>query len=217
MAELRNGTQKNTNNGGPQNAQNININGQSNGQTSGHANDQTNGIDNGVSDLTQLLQAIVAIAANLVPQANQRIPLCHQMNKSQMLDTFCKRRPPIFYGEPDPAASEGTRTVTQYAARFEELACHAGDLIKTDDAKARRFEWGLDISMRGTVMSHDFKTYTQVLKCALIIERESLDSKGKGKVGGPNTGGPIRTNNNQNNNRGHVAKPYFKRWNLFQI
>ncbi|KAH7842305.1 hypothetical protein Vadar_003814 [Vaccinium darrowii] len=56
---------------------------------------------------------------------------------------------------------EGTRTVTQYAARFEELVRHAGDLIKTDDAKSRRFEWGLDTSMRGTVMSHDFKTYAQ--------------------------------------------------------
>ncbi|KAH7838300.1 hypothetical protein Vadar_024691 [Vaccinium darrowii] len=213
-----------------------------NGQTSGHANVQTNGTGNGVPDLTQLLQAIAAVAANLVPQANQRIPLRHQMNRSQMLDTFCKCRPPIFYGEPDPAAAEewfkqitkllevlnvedatdcialasfqlqgeadhwwdllkttqnvetmtwknfedafndkyflvpvkqailqefldlrqGTRTVTQYAARFEALARHVGDLIKTDDAKARRFEWGLDTSMRGTVMSHDFKTYAQV-------------------------------------------------------
>ncbi|KAH7845158.1 hypothetical protein Vadar_006698 [Vaccinium darrowii] len=33
---------------------------------------------------------------------------------------------------------QGTRTVTQYAALFEELARHVGDLIKTDDAKARR-------------------------------------------------------------------------------
>ncbi|KAH7836356.1 hypothetical protein Vadar_000246 [Vaccinium darrowii] len=99
MVETRNGTHTNPNNGGPQNAQ-------SNNQTSGHANGQTSNIGNGVSDLTQLLQAIAAAAANLVPQPNQRAPLRHQMNKSQMLDFFCKRQPPIFYGEPDPATAE---------------------------------------------------------------------------------------------------------------
>ncbi|KAH7842871.1 hypothetical protein Vadar_009972 [Vaccinium darrowii] len=121
-----------------------NNHGQDNGQNSG-ANGQ-----NGVPDLTQLLQAIAAAAANLAPQTNQRVPLRHQMNRSQMLDTFCKRQPPVFYGEPDPAAAEA---------------------------------W--------------LKQITKLLE-------------GKGKVGGSTTGGPVRTNHNQSNNRGYAAKPYYQ-------
>lgn len=268
MVETRNGTHTNNNNGGPQNVQNVNTNA------------HPNGAGNGVPDLTQLLQAIAAAAAaNMAQQQNARVPLRHQMTRSQLLDTFCKRRPPIFFGEPDPAVAEawlkqftkllevlnvvdvadrialasfqlqgeadhwwdllkttqnvetmtwqnfvdafngkyfpapvkqamiqeflvlkqGSRNVTQYAARFEELARHAEDVVKTDEAKARRFEWGLDTKIRGIVMSHDFRTYAQVVKCALMIERETVDTKGNGELqraSGPSAGGPIRNNNN---------------------
>lgn len=51
---------------------------------------------------------------------------------------------------------QGSHNVTQYAARFEELARHVRDVMKTNKVKARRFEWGLDTTVKGIVMSHDF-------------------------------------------------------------
>ncbi|KAH7833208.1 hypothetical protein Vadar_004115 [Vaccinium darrowii] len=44
---------------------------------------------------------------------------------------------------------QGTMTVTQYMARFEELLRYALEYIPTDEKKARQFEWGLDLTLRG--------------------------------------------------------------------
>ncbi|XP_058211484.1 uncharacterized protein LOC131323652 [Rhododendron vialii] len=191
-------------------------------------------------DLVQLMQAFVAAAAgNPQQQQQQRGPLTR--SRDQLLDAFCKRRPPIFYGEANPSAAEvwikqiskylevlnvtsaGDRialatfqmqgeadhwwdliktthnlttmtwqmfenrflekyfpapvkqamaqefmdlkqrslTVTQYAARFEELARHASTVVPTDVAKARKFEWGLSRSIRTSVVSHEYPTYAQ--------------------------------------------------------
>ncbi|XP_058189234.1 uncharacterized protein LOC131306821 [Rhododendron vialii] len=38
---------------------------------------------------------------------------------------------------------QGTMTVTQYVAKYEELSHYALDSIPNEDKKARRFEWGL--------------------------------------------------------------------------
>ncbi|XP_058217343.1 uncharacterized protein LOC131328413 [Rhododendron vialii] len=145
------------------------------------------------------MQAFVAAAAaNPQQQQQQRGPLTR--SRDQLLDAFCKRRPPIFYGEANPSAAEAwikqiskylemfenlflekyfpapvkqamaqefmdlkqrSLTVTQYAARFEELARHASTVVPTDVAKARKFEWGLSRSIRTSVVSHEYPTYAQ--------------------------------------------------------
>ncbi|XP_028078921.1 uncharacterized protein LOC114280745 [Camellia sinensis] len=43
-------------------------------------------------------------------------------------------------------------TVTQYAAKFEELARYAIRYVTNDEKKARMFEWGLDLTIRGRVL-----------------------------------------------------------------
>ena len=43
-------------------------------------------------------------------------------------------------------------TVTKYMARFTELARFSDDYVATDMAKARRFENGLKLSIRGRIV-----------------------------------------------------------------
>ena len=47
---------------------------------------------------------------------------------------------------------QGGIAVAQYVARFEELARHASRFVGDDRDKARKFEWGLDFSLREKVV-----------------------------------------------------------------
>ncbi|XP_058223001.1 uncharacterized protein LOC131332722 [Rhododendron vialii] len=67
-----------------------------------------------------------------------------------------------------------TMTVTQYAAKFEELSHYAQTAVATEDKKARRFEWGLTTARRA-VVAQAFPTYSGVVKCALRLESEEND------------------------------------------
>ncbi|KAI8538370.1 hypothetical protein RHMOL_Rhmol09G0097500 [Rhododendron molle] len=71
-------------------------------------------------------------------------------------------------------------TVAQYAAKVKELSRYALTTISTEDDKARKFEWGLT-SSRKAVVGLEFPTYSQVVKCALRLEREDMDFKAKWK------------------------------------
>ncbi|XP_058203051.1 uncharacterized protein LOC131317519 [Rhododendron vialii] len=103
-------------------------------------------------------------------------------------------------------------TVTQYAARFEELSRYGTKIIPTDDDKARKFEWGLNETRRA-VVAQTLPTYSQVVQCALKMERESLDFKTRReqKKAISIVGGPIRTNLT-NREEGHIRRNCPK-WN----
>ena len=47
---------------------------------------------------------------------------------------------------------QGTMNVMEYVARFKELARFADDYVATDMAKVRRFENGLELSIRGRIV-----------------------------------------------------------------
>ncbi|KAI8535549.1 hypothetical protein RHMOL_Rhmol10G0182700 [Rhododendron molle] len=100
---------------------------------------------------------------------------------------------------------QGTMTVTQYAAKFEELSRYAPNAVATEDKKARRFEWGLTTA-RKAVVAQDFTTYTSVVKCALRLESEEADFKTRWRKATGNTGGPIRTQHPNNNHRPYPSK-----------
>ncbi|KAI8535829.1 hypothetical protein RHMOL_Rhmol10G0204900 [Rhododendron molle] len=178
----------------------------------------------------------------------RQLPNAHvpgPMTRAQALNEFCKRRPPAFYGEPEPTVAEAwlkevkvifstldiardgdrvalaayqlkgearywwelmetthniatmtfaeferSMTVAQYATKFEELSRYAPTTIASEDDKERKFEWGLT-SSRKAVVGHEFPTYSQVVKCALWLEREDMDFKAKWKKTGTSAGGPI--------------------------
>ncbi|XP_028054780.1 uncharacterized protein LOC114258976 [Camellia sinensis] len=68
-------------------------------------------------------------------------------------------------------------TVTQYASKFEDLARYATRYVANDEEKARMFEWGLDLTIRGRVLSQRLPSYAEVLETALESEREVNDAR----------------------------------------
>ncbi|XP_058216787.1 uncharacterized protein LOC131327659 [Rhododendron vialii] len=101
---------------------------------------------------------------------------------------------------------QGTMTVTQYTAKFEELSHYALTSIPTEDKKARRFEWGLTTA-RKAVVAQAFTTYAEVVKCALRLESEETDFKTRWRKATSGTGGPIRTQPPNNNRGPYPTKP----------
>ena len=47
---------------------------------------------------------------------------------------------------------EGTMTVMEYVSRFTELARFSDDYVATDMTKVRRFENGIELSIRGKIV-----------------------------------------------------------------
>ncbi|KAI8559804.1 hypothetical protein RHMOL_Rhmol04G0203000 [Rhododendron molle] len=101
---------------------------------------------------------------------------------------------------------QGTMTVTQYAAKFEELSRYAPEAVATEDKKARRFEWGLTTARRA-VVAQAFTTYAGVVQCALRLESEEADFKTRWKKATGSTGGPIRTQPPNNHHEPYFTKP----------
>ncbi|XP_058211547.1 uncharacterized protein LOC131323719 [Rhododendron vialii] len=102
---------------------------------------------------------------------------------------------------------QGTMTVTQYAAKFEELSRCALDSIPNEDRKVRRFKWGLTTA-RKAVVAQAFTTYAGVVKCALRLESEEADFKTRWRKATGSTGGPIRTQTLSDNRGPYSTKPF---------
>ncbi|XP_028083106.1 uncharacterized protein LOC114284408 [Camellia sinensis] len=72
---------------------------------------------------------------------------------------------------------QGKMPVAQYANRFEALSWYASTIVANEEDKVRRFEWGLDIDIRGRLIAVQLSTYAQMVDRALIVERELADSE----------------------------------------
>ena len=66
---------------------------------------------------------------------------------------------------------QGTMTVLEYVARFTELACFADDHVATDMTKVRRFENGLNLSIRGRIVRLRLQDMNFMVGTTLTIER----------------------------------------------
>ena len=62
--------------------------------------------------------------------------------------------------------------VTEYVARFTELAHFANDYVATDMAKVRRFENGLKSSIRGRIVGLRLRDMDSMVGTILTIERD---------------------------------------------
>ncbi|XP_028094729.1 uncharacterized protein LOC114294783 [Camellia sinensis] len=100
---------------------------------------------------------------------------------------------------------QGNMTVTQYVAKFEELARYAARFVANDEEKAKMFEWGLDLTIRGRVLPQRLPTFAEVLDTALESEREVTDTRKawNKRRGSQKSVGPQR---NQKGNM--MPKPY---------
>ena len=67
---------------------------------------------------------------------------------------------------------QGTMTVLEYVARFTKLAHFEDDHVATDTAKVRKFEDGLQLSIRGKIIEPNLQDMDLMVSTALIIELE---------------------------------------------
>ncbi|XP_028053005.1 uncharacterized protein LOC114257441 [Camellia sinensis] len=72
---------------------------------------------------------------------------------------------------------QGTMIVTQYVAKFKELAHYATRYVENDEEKAQKFEWGLDPTIRGRVLPMRLPTFADVVDTALDSKWEVVDFK----------------------------------------
>ena len=67
---------------------------------------------------------------------------------------------------------QGAMIVMDYVTRFTELARFVDDYVATDLAKVRRFENGLELSIRGRIIGFLLRDMDFMVGTALTIERE---------------------------------------------
>ena len=72
---------------------------------------------------------------------------------------------------------QGAMTVLEYVARFTELARFGDDYVATDEAKVRKFEDGLKLSIWGNIVGHNLQDMDSMVSTALIIKREVDDAR----------------------------------------
>ena len=72
---------------------------------------------------------------------------------------------------------QGTMIVMEYVARFTEFARFSDDYVATDMAKVRRFENGLELSIRGRIVGLRLQDMNSMVGTALTIEREIEDAQ----------------------------------------
>ena len=67
---------------------------------------------------------------------------------------------------------QGNRSVTEYEAKFMELARIAPEYISSEAQRAKWFQQGLKPEIRSGVVALQLKTYTSVVQAALVIESD---------------------------------------------
>ena len=78
---------------------------------------------------------------------------------------------------------QGATTMMDYVARFTELARFADDYVATDLAKVRRFENGLELSIRARIVGLRLQDIDSMVGTTLTIERERERSRMLGALG----------------------------------
>ena len=73
---------------------------------------------------------------------------------------------------------QGTMTVMEYVARYTELARFSDDYVATYMAKVRRFENGLEFSIRGKIVGLRLHDMDSMVGTTLTIEKEIEDARG---------------------------------------
>ncbi|XP_058180038.1 uncharacterized protein LOC131298572 [Rhododendron vialii] len=72
---------------------------------------------------------------------------------------------------------QGSMSVAEYDAKFIKLSRFAPDLIHTEDAKCRRFQFGLDPDIRAGVATHEAKRYSDLVHKSKISEKSVNEKK----------------------------------------
>ena len=71
---------------------------------------------------------------------------------------------------------QGTMTVLEYVAKFNELASFADDYVATNMAKVLKFKDGLKFSIQGEIVGFLLQDMGLMMKTTMAIEREVDDA-----------------------------------------
>ncbi|XP_074327977.1 uncharacterized protein LOC141665892 [Apium graveolens] len=71
---------------------------------------------------------------------------------------------------------QGNMPVSEYEAKFTELARFVLEQVDTEEKRAKRFQQGLQPWIRSRLVIFELTTYTAVVQKAMIIEGESVMS-----------------------------------------
>jgi hypothetical protein len=71
---------------------------------------------------------------------------------------------------------QGSMTVEQYSAKFMELSRFALNLVPDEETKAERFQNGLNPRIKGKVICHKIKDFTELVDVASLAERSLNDA-----------------------------------------
>ena len=90
---------------------------------------------------------------------------------------------------------QGSMTMLEYEANFNELACFGDDYVATDMAKVMKFEDGLNLSIRGKIVGFLQQDMDSMVRTVMTIERDIDDARSirdksvgdKGKKGQPSS------------------------------
>ena len=72
---------------------------------------------------------------------------------------------------------QGAMTMTEYVAKFTELACFVDDYMATDMVKVRKFEGGLKLSIRGKIMGLLLQNFDLIVEITMAIKRKVDDAR----------------------------------------
>ncbi|KAL8108743.1 hypothetical protein AgCh_025003 [Apium graveolens] len=101
---------------------------------------------------------------------------------------------------------QGDKSVTEYEAKFTELARIAPEYVSSEAQRAKRFQQGLKQEIRSGVVALQLKTYTSVVQAALEIESDQkLAAKEQGEKKRKFKSGPARS-------EAGIPSRKFQRW-----
>ncbi|KAL8115292.1 hypothetical protein AgCh_021949 [Apium graveolens] len=101
---------------------------------------------------------------------------------------------------------QGNRSVTEYEAKFTELARIALEYVSSESQRAKRFQQGLKPEIRSGVVALQLKIYTSVVQAALVIESDQkLAAKEQGEKKRKFESGPAKSESG-------IASRKFQRW-----
>ena len=72
---------------------------------------------------------------------------------------------------------QGSMTVLEYIAKLNELARFRDDYVATDMAKVRKFEDGLNLSIRGQIVGFLLRDMDSMVGTTMAIKREIEDAR----------------------------------------
>ena len=72
---------------------------------------------------------------------------------------------------------QGTATVVEHEARFTALSRYTPDLVRTEDAKMRRFLESLNLPIRHRLTIYDPPNYIALVEKAKKVEKDVLENR----------------------------------------